>query len=151
MTKEAVMSNTVEIGAVRGAPLLLLRIEGLAVLAGAVIAYHSVGASWWHFAVLFFVPDVTMLGYLRGRSLGAAVYNVGHTYATPAALLAFTVWSGHPLGQAIGLTWIAHIGFDRMAGYGLKYAASFSATHLGRMGPQISLSLRDNAEWPRFR
>jgi hypothetical protein len=145
------MSNIVEIGAVRGAPLLLLRIEGLAVLAGAVLAYHSAGASWWLFAVLFFVPDVTMIGYLGGRSAGATVYNVGHTYATPAALLAFSFSSGHTLGQAIAVIWIAHIGFDRMAGYGLKYAASFSATHLGGMGRQTSSSARGNAELPRFR
>jgi Domain of unknown function (DUF4260) len=29
---------------------------------------------------------------------------------------------------------IAHIGFDRMLGYGLKYASGFGDTHLSRIG-----------------
>jgi hypothetical protein len=29
---------------------------------------------------------------------------------------------------------VAHIGFDRMLGYGLKHASGFGDTHLGRIG-----------------
>ena len=36
--------------------------------------------------------------------------------------------------HALGLIWIAHIGMDRMLGYGLKYASGFADTHLGRIG-----------------
>jgi hypothetical protein len=36
----------------------------------------------------------------------------------------------------IALIWTAHIGFDRMMGYGLKYATAFGATHLGWRGRQ---------------
>lgn len=32
------------------------------------------------------------------------------------------------------LIWIAHIGFDRTLGYGLKYDSGFKFTHLGRIG-----------------
>jgi hypothetical protein len=32
------------------------------------------------------------------------------------------------------LVWGAHIGFDRVLGYGLKYPTSFGDTHLGRIG-----------------
>jgi hypothetical protein len=35
---------------------------------------------------------------------------------------------------AIAAVWAAHIGFDRMLGYGLKYSSAFSDTHLGRIG-----------------
>ena len=35
---------------------------------------------------------------------------------------------------AVALVWCAHIGFDRALGYGLKYAAGFRETHLGRLG-----------------
>jgi hypothetical protein len=28
------------------------------------------------------------------------------------------------------LIWVAHIGFDRLLGYGLKYPVAFGATHL---------------------
>jgi hypothetical protein len=32
------------------------------------------------------------------------------------------------------MIWLAHIGFDRALGYGLKYVAGFASTHLGRIG-----------------
>jgi Domain of unknown function (DUF4260) len=35
---------------------------------------------------------------------------------------------------ATALIWLAHIGFDRALGYGLKYEVGFSFTHLGRVG-----------------
>jgi len=34
----------------------------------------------------------------------------------------------------LALIWIAHIGFDHLVGYGLKYAAGFGFTHLGHVG-----------------
>lgn len=33
----------------------------------------------------------------------------------------------------ISLIWIAHIGMDRMLGYGLKYPTKFQDTHLNRV------------------
>jgi hypothetical protein len=35
---------------------------------------------------------------------------------------------------AVALIWLAHIGFDRALGYGLKYGKGFGFTHLGRIG-----------------
>jgi hypothetical protein len=80
------------------------------------------------------LPDLFMLGYLRGTRVGAAVYNLGHSYPLPAAMsLTGAVWH-HPLTLALGLLWLAHIGMDRLARYGLKYDVSFQHTHLG--GPR---------------
>ena len=39
-----------------------------------------------------------------------------------------------PLLLSIAMIWLAHIGIDRALGYGLKYPAGFSFTHLGRIG-----------------
>ena len=36
--------------------------------------------------------------------------------------------------MALGALWLAHSGFDRMLGYGLKAQTSFKDTHLGRLG-----------------
>jgi hypothetical protein len=36
----------------------------------------------------------------------------------------------------IAIIWLAHIGMDRVVGYGLKYSAGFGFTHLGRVGPE---------------
>jgi hypothetical protein len=39
-----------------------------------------------------------------------------------------------PLTLSIAMIWLAHIGFDRALGYGLKYTTGFGYTHLGRIG-----------------
>ena len=86
------------------------------------------------FAGLSLVPDLSMLGYLGGPRLGAACYNAGHSYLGPAVLAALAVAASMPMLLSIACIWLAHIGFDRMLGYGLTYATSFGETHLGRRG-----------------
>lgn len=95
----------------------------------AVGTYAWLGASWWLFAILFLVPDLSMVGYLRGPRLGAAIYNAGHWYVLPAILIALGLATDGTI-TLIGLIWAAHIGFDRALGFGLKYAEGFKANHL---------------------
>jgi hypothetical protein len=45
-----------------------------------------------------------------------------------------------PIAGSVALIWLAHIGFDRALGYGLKYKAGFGFTHLGRIGPAAKTS-----------
>ena len=118
-------------------PLVLLRLEGAAVLAAAVWGYALTGASWGLFAVLLFMPDLSMVGYLRGPRVGAAAYNAVHTYAAPLALAAVAALAGWSLGLPVALVWAAHIGLDRALGYGLKRPDGFRQTHLGALGPTI--------------
>ncbi|MGJ4883093.1 DUF4260 domain-containing protein [Bradyrhizobium sp. HKCCYLRH1065] len=121
-------------GAVHGGPRLLLRLEGLALAAGAAAFYAHQGGSWWLFAALFLAPDTSFAAYLGGPRVGAVVYNAVHSTLAPAALLALGLLAGQPLVTAIATVWLAHIGVDRLAGYGLKYADGFGFTHLGRIG-----------------
>jgi len=113
--------------------ILLQRLEGLAALGLGVAAYIGLGQSWLVFALLFFVPDLFMLGYLRSARFGAASYNLVHTYAAPALLALLGLAIG-PLAYGVAAIWVAHIGFDRMLGYGLKLDAGFEHTHLGPIG-----------------
>jgi len=113
---------------------LLLRLEGLAVLAGAVAGYALLHGSWLWFAVFFLTPDLSMLGYFAGPRIGAAAYNTGHSYIGPALIIAAWLVTRTPLLEFVALIWIAHIGFDRALGYGLKYAKGFGWTHLGPIG-----------------
>jgi len=103
-------------------------------LIAAAAAYGAWGSGWGLFAALFLVPDISMLGYLAGPRVGAACYNAGHSYLGPALLGAAGLGVGQPLAVAIALIWVAHIGFDRMLGYGLKYSTAFGHTHLGLVG-----------------
>lgn len=113
--------------------VLLQRLEGFATLVLGVVAYAWLGQSWWVFALLFLAPDLTMLGYLRSPRLGALTYNLGHTYAAPAVLALAGLALG-PLAFGLAAIWTAHIGFDRLLGYGLKLEAGFEQTHLGPIG-----------------
>jgi hypothetical protein len=114
-------------------PKTLLHLEGGVVLTAAGIAYHQLGASWWEFAALFLAPDLFMLGYLANLKLGAALYNLGHTYVVPF-ILGLIGYAAHAPGvYAVSVIWIAHIGFDRLVGYGFKYPTHFKDTHLGRV------------------
>ena len=74
-----------------------------------------------------------MLGYLAGNRTGALCYNLGHSYLAPLALAAGGTLMGVELPLSLALVWGAHIGLDRAMGYGLKYAAGFLQTHLGRI------------------
>jgi hypothetical protein len=121
------------LGFVRGDIRVLLRLEGLAVLAAACAAYAQTGASWLLFAALFLAPDLTFLAYAGGKSLGAAAYNAAHTYALPL-LLSIAGLLAYPEIKPYALIWIAHIGLDRALGYGLKFRSAFGHTHLGLVG-----------------
>lgn len=117
-------------GGVRG----LLRLEGLALLSGALALYWRSGGDWKLFAILFLSPDLSFLGYLAGARLGAAAYNAAHSTLGPLALAATGLALNQPLAVALSLIWFAHVGFDRVLGYGLKYARGFGFTHLGKIG-----------------
>lgn len=137
----AATASATETGAVRHAPRALLRLEGAVVLLAALAAYAHLGGSWGWFAALFLVPDLTLLGYLAGPRVGAALYNAGHSYLAPALLAAVALAvTGPGVALSGALIWVAHIGFDRMAGYGLKYGGRFADTHLGVVGSSASIT-----------
>lgn len=121
-------------GATTGGVRTLLRLEGLALLLGMLLLYWNLEGSWWVFALLFLAPDVSFLAYLADARAGALAYNAAHSYLLPAALMITGFAFASPLTLAIATIWLAHIGFDRALGYGLKYSAGFAFTHLGRIG-----------------
>jgi hypothetical protein len=114
-------------------PAALLRVEGVALLVLSVLLYRVNGGGWLMFGVLLLAPDLSMLGYLAGPQVGAAIYNTFHTYAMPAVVGALGIIFASPLTVAVALIWFAHIGMDRTVGYGLKYPSSFKDTHLERL------------------
>jgi hypothetical protein len=114
-------------------PRTLLHLEGLAVLVGALALYFDAGYGWLLLLVLILAPDLSMLGYLGGPALGALTYDVVHTYALPVVLGTAGVLGGWDAATQIALIWLAHIGVDRLLGYGLKYPTGFRDTHLQRV------------------
>ncbi len=123
---------------VSGVPKLLLRLEGAALFATALFFYAREGGEWQRFALLFLLPDLSLLAYLAGPKWGAIAYNAAHTTIGPLAYGALGAALGVPFLLEFSAIHIAHVGFDRALGFGLKYGVAFSSTHLGRIGRVLS-------------
>ena len=115
-------------------PRILLRLEGLCALIVACLIYAKLGMSWGNFGLYFLAPDLALLAYLAGPKVGAIFYNSTHSYIGALLCCALGLVYGQIPALAAGLIWVAHIGFDRALGYGLKYAIGFGHTHLGMIG-----------------
>ncbi len=126
-------------------PLAILRLEGAGVLAAASLAYAHADQGWLLFALLFLAPDLALAGYAAGPRAGALLYNVAHSTLLPLLTVGAGLATAMPLPSAVGLIWLAHIGFDRALGFGLKYSDHFNHTHLGatsRKGASRHLEIR---------
>jgi hypothetical protein len=97
------------------------------------LSIYNLGLSFWIWLVLFFTPDIGMLGYLINTRIGAVVYNLFHHKGIALALAAFGYYFHNDIITATGILLFAHASFDRMLGYGLKYPDSFKNTHLGSL------------------
>jgi hypothetical protein len=114
-------------------PRVLLRLEGLAVLAAAVTLYFYEDFGWILFVALILAPDLSFAGYAFGPRVGAVAYDAVHTEVFPVALGTVGVVAGSSGATKVALIWLAHIGADRLLGYGLKYPTAFKDTHLSRV------------------
>ncbi len=121
-------------GAAEGWVKSVLRIEGVAVLLLCLYLYQIFGFSWLLFAMLFFCPVLAFFAYLINSKTGAIAYNIAHSYISPILMCFAYFISDIEVLKLVGVVWLAHIGFDRMLGYGLKYSKGFSYTHLGVVG-----------------
>jgi hypothetical protein len=99
----------------------------------SVSLFFYLGGTLWPFLLFLLVPDLTMIGYALNVRVGAAVYNAGHTLAVPVALGGAALLTNRPEFVPFILIWTAHIGMDRMLGYGLKFPTYFADTHLQRL------------------
>ena len=117
---------------------LMKRIISIEYLVAAILTavfYVTVGHfAWYWLPVLFFVVDVTAVGYLFNSRVGALVYNLGHSLIGPAILGIVYIATTNETALFITLVWLFHIFVDRALGYGLKHITGFHHTHLGPVG-----------------
>lgn len=111
----------------------ILHIEGLAVFLTAVYLYYLLSADWLLFVVLLFTPDISMIGYVKNTRIGAITYNLVHNYALGLAVSLIGVLVSSNLTLSLGLILLAHVGLDRLLGFGLKYPTHFKETHLQKL------------------
>src|SRR5512134_3330570 len=113
----------------------LLKLEELLMFGLALFLFSRLDYSWGalQYALLFFAPDLSMLGYLVNPRFGAWTYNLIHHKGLSAALYVLGFLLSIPWLMFAGTLLFGHSSFDRVFGYGLKHENAFQNTHLGRI------------------
>lgn len=113
----------------------VLKLEEVAMTAISIYAlsFHNLGLSAWIWVLLFFMVDLSMLGYLVNVRAGAIVYNIFHHKGFAILVISIGYFLQNEVLLASGLVLFAHASFDRIWGYGLKFKTGFKDTHLGRL------------------
>jgi hypothetical protein len=112
---------------------ILLRLEGVVIFLICLWFYQRMGAPWLQFGLLWFLPDISMVGYFWGKKVGAIVYNIVHTYSFTFMLMVWGWFLKSELILGIGVIFTSHIALDRFLGFGLKHFTGFKDTSLGRL------------------
>ena len=112
----------------------LLKLEELFLFGLSLLLFSELDYSWGWYALLFFAPDLSMIGYLANPQVGSWTYNLIHHKGLAIALYVLGYLMANPALQFAGTLLLGHSSFDRVLGYGLKYPDSFQATHLGKIG-----------------
>jgi hypothetical protein len=113
---------------------LLMHVEGLIIFLSALFLYSQTGGSWWLFLLFLLTPDISMIGYLRDKKLGALLYNLVHNYVLAFILMVVGLFIvPNETIMFAGIILLAHVGLDRLLGYGLKYPSNFKDTHLQKV------------------
>ncbi len=113
----------------------VVRLEEAAMTALGIyfLTIHNLNISIWIWVLLFFSPDVSMLGYIANAKVGAISYNIFHHKGIAIACIGIGYFMKIELVLTTGILLFAHASFDRVWGYGLKYYSSFNDTHLGKI------------------
>jgi len=112
----------------------LLKLEELLLFGLALFLFSELEYGWGWYVLLFFAPDLSMIGYVMNPRLGAWAYNLIHHKGIAVALYALGALFSLPWLMFAGTILLGHSSFDRVFGYGLKHEDAFQNTHLGRIG-----------------
>jgi hypothetical protein len=114
----------------------LIKLEELAMLTLSVFALYYFEQPWWVYFLLLIAPDISMLGYLAGNTIGAFSYNLFHHKGVAVFLFLSGIIGSNQILLITGIVLFGHSSLDRMLGFGLKYKEGFGFTHLGKIGKE---------------
>lgn len=118
--------------------VLKLEAAGLFMFATALYFLMAAG-SWTLYLALFFLPDMAFLFMFVSKKATVVAYNILHHQGLMAVVGLAGLFFHQDIVLRIGLIFLAHAAFDRVAGYGLKYADSLDHTHLRWVGKSKQL------------
>jgi len=102
----------------------LTRLEELALVLLSFYLFLALDYAWWWFPLLFFLPDVSMIGYLINPQVGALTYNLVHHKALAVVLYLLGSLIQLPGLQLAGLVLFGHSSLDRLLGFELQQPTS---------------------------
>lgn len=112
----------------------LLKLEEFLLFCLSLFLFSQLDYSWGWYALLFFTPDLSMIGYLANPRFGAWTYNLIHHKGVGITLYVLGALLTIPWLMFVGTILFGHSSFDRVFGYGLKHEDAFQNTHLGKIG-----------------
>jgi len=98
----------------------LIKLEELAFVVLSFYLFLALDYAWWWFPLLFFIPDVSMIGYLINSKVGTVTYNFIHHKALAILLYLFGGFIQLPVLQLAGLVMFGHSSLDRALGFELQ-------------------------------
>jgi hypothetical protein len=111
---------------------------GLGLTVFAIVEMVRFGGATWFALAFVILPDLALIygaapGLEHGRLHPRAVrfYNAVHSFVVPVALMIVGLWLP-PVVFVAGVTWAAHIAWDRGFGYGLRTREGYQRTPVCR-------------------
>jgi hypothetical protein len=102
-----------------------IKLEEVALVLLSFYLFLSLDYAWWWFPLLFFVPDISLMGFLIDRKAGATAYNFIHHKALSVVLYLLGSVTQFPALQLAGLVMFGHSSFDRALGFELQQPDAF--------------------------
>jgi hypothetical protein len=112
----------------------LLKLEEFFLFVLALFLFSRLNYGWIWYALLFFAPDLSMVGYWINPQVGSWTYNLVHHKGVSVVLYGLGYLLSAPWLMFAGTVLLGHSSLDRVFGYGLKYPDGFKKTHLGVIG-----------------
>lgn len=97
----------------------LIRLEELAFVLFSIYLFARLPYAWWVFPLFFFAPDLSLLGNLAGKRIGAYTYNLIHHKGLALGVYVVGGLLNLPVIMLVGLVLFGHSSFDRLLGLGL--------------------------------
>ena len=98
----------------------LIKLEEVGLVLLSFYLFLTLDYAWWWFPLLFFLPDISLIGFLINKKAGAITYNFIHHKALSFALYLLGSLTQIPAFQLVGLVMFGHSSFDRVLGFELQ-------------------------------
>jgi hypothetical protein len=98
----------------------LIKLEEFGLVLLSFYLFLALKYAWWWFPLLFFVPDISLIGFLINEKAGATTYNFIHHKALSVVLYLLGSFAQMPALQLAGLVMLGHSSFDRALGFQLQ-------------------------------